>query len=202
MQKDPKGYKAAKRADKFKKLEEIKKKAAERKSTAAGGGGGGGGFNFKKDGRDFGGVAKEGAIEKAAELGAKHDMVIVPIFWKRNEEEAARVIDCAREIKKLMLGAGLDIWVDERHKYTPGQKFAYWEHLGIQLRVEVGPKEAENRTCIMAWTKTPGEYATVRKESGVPLTKQAILEKAVEMGMTLGAPREQPNDGVERTLKD
>ena len=24
----------------------------------------------------------------------------------------------------------------------------------------------------------------------------------VEMGMTLGAPREQPNDGVERTLKD
>ena len=87
--------------------------------------------------------------------------------------------------------------LDAGHKYTPGQKFAYWEHLGIQMRIEVGPKEAENRTCIMAWTKTPGEYATVRKETGVPLTKQAILEKAVEMGMQLGQKKAAAAAAVE-----
>ena len=41
-------------------------------------------------------------------------------------------------------------------RYTPGQKFAHWEHKGVKLRVEVGPREAARKRCTLAKTFQAG----------------------------------------------
>ena len=41
----------------------------------------------------------------------------------------------AERLKKFLASKKLDVWIDERTKFTPGQKFAYWEHTGVKLRV-------------------------------------------------------------------
>ncbi len=47
-------------------------------------------------------------------------------------------------MKRILTGqADLDVWVDSRRQYTPGQKFAFWEHKGAKYRVEIGPKDLE-----------------------------------------------------------
>ena len=46
--------------------------------------------------------------------------------------------------------------LDAGSKYTPGQKFAHWEHKGVKLRVEVGPREAARKRCTLAKTFQAG----------------------------------------------
>ena len=47
---------------------------------------------------------------------------------------------------------GVRCELDAGNKYTPGQKFAHWEHKGVKLRVEVGPREAARKRCTLAKT--------------------------------------------------
>ena len=53
-------------------------------------------------------------------------------------------MDAALGLKAYLAQFSLNVWVDQRTKYTPGQKFAYWEHIGVKLRIEVksGPQPA------------------------------------------------------------
>ena len=81
------------------------------------------------------------AAEQREELGKKHDLVIIPIFWKRNVGEKENIIDACNELKEKLIAYRLNVWIDQRTKYTPGQKYAYWEHLGVLVRIEMGPKE-------------------------------------------------------------
>lgn len=44
--------------------------------------------------------------------------------------------------------AGLQ--VDTNDRQTPGWKYNHWEMRGVPVRVEVGPKDVEANTCVMA----------------------------------------------------
>lgn len=69
----------------------------------------------------------------------------------------------------MLTEAGKRTTLDGGHKFTPGQKFAHWEHRGVKLRVEVGPREAEKGCCTLARTFEPGSVA--RRETGVEVQK-------------------------------
>lgn len=102
--------------------------------------------------------------EKAAELGSKHEVVIIPISWKKHAEEREQVNDTCDRVKKRLMEKGVNAWIDWRTLYTPGQKFAYWEHLGVNRRIEVGPQDVSNKTCTMSRcikAGTPAEKITV-----------------------------------------
>lgn len=86
-------------------------------------------------------------------------VIIVPIFWLKREEEMRDVIAAAHLVEKLLSGAGVDCGVDTTVPMAPGQKFKHWEVAGVKVRVEVGPKEAEQRSCILAVCSKPGEVA-------------------------------------------
>eukprot|EP00937_MAST-01D_sp_MAST-1D-sp2_P004198 g4198.t1 len=127
--------------------------------------------------------AQEEEKQKREELGSKHDVVIVPIFWKKREEEAESIKSAARGIKARLAAHKVDCWIDQRHKYTPGQKFAYWEHLGVMLRIELGPKDIPRSTCSLCRVHEAGDYKGADRVKDVPLAGQALFDALRKLGL-------------------
>ncbi len=145
---------------------------------------------------------KRRAAQKKAkkEKAAAPPVVIVPIFWKGEAGQRAKVLSVCADVEKLLGESGTSTVVDAGKKYTPGQKFAHWEHKGVRLRVEVGPREAARACCTLARTFEPGEPA--RRVSGVGIDadlprKLASLREMKEEGSVgdLGGPIEDGANG-------
>ncbi|AEH24610.1 proline--tRNA ligase [Pyrococcus yayanosii] len=73
-------------------------------------------------------------------------VVIVPIPKKDAEVD---VYAYAREIAEELKVAGIRVHVDERD-IRPGRKFYDWELKGVPLRIEVGPRDVEGKTVVIA----------------------------------------------------
>uniref|UniRef100_A0A8D3E043 Prolyl-tRNA synthetase n=1 Tax=Scophthalmus maximus TaxID=52904 RepID=A0A8D3E043_SCOMX len=70
------------------------------------------------------------------------------------------------EKEALLLAAGIRVKSDLRDNYSPGWKFNHWELKGVPIRLEVGPKDMQQRQCV-----------AVRRDSGAKVT---IPEAEVE----------------------
>lgn len=139
-------------------------------------------------------AAKKREVQKAVkkERSNAPDIVIVPIFWKGEAKQMAKVLGACADVQKALAGMDKRIELDAGHKYTPGQKFAHWEHKGVMLRVEVGPREAERGCCTVARTWVAGEQA--HRVQKVAITEEA-LPAALKTLMALKAPaREEEGD--------
>lgn len=106
-------------------------------------------------------------------------VVIVPIF--RKDEERQATVAAARELAAAIkdhgrsgdLAALLDhqpvvVRVDDRDQYQPGYKFNEWELRGVPVRVEIGPKDLQSRSCVLS-RRDLSEQGKGAKEMGVPL---------------------------------
>ena len=71
-------------------------------------------------------------------------IVIVPI--KMNE---TGVLQKAKDLEKKLSFAGFRVKLDDSDK-SPGWKFSEYEMKGVPLRIEVGPKDLANNTCMIA----------------------------------------------------
>ncbi|MFC2167847.1 proline--tRNA ligase [Acidobacteriota bacterium] len=72
-------------------------------------------------------------------------VVIVPISignWKE------KVLPVAKDIEHQLLQLGLRVKIDDREEFTPGWKFSEWEMRGVPLRIEIGPRDIENKQVI------------------------------------------------------
>lgn len=47
--------------------------------------------------------------------------------------------------------------VDGNDLKTPGWRYNYWELKGVPVRVEVGPRDVQAGTCVLARRDVPGE---------------------------------------------
>ncbi len=99
-------------------------------------------------------------------------VVIVPIPAK-NEEDNKRVMNLAYSLEEKLRSCGLRVKVDEREELTPGRKYYYWEMKGVPLRIEVGLKEVESDTLVVARRDT----LTKTKVS-----KERVCEELWEIG--------------------
>ena len=85
---------------------------------------------------------------------APTEVVIVPI-WK-SDEERTRLIEAAHTLKAELTGWGgrgddrLRVHVDAREGIKPGAKYYEWELRGVPLRVELGPRDLQNNSCMTA----------------------------------------------------
>ena len=75
-------------------------------------------------------------------------VVIVPIY--KNEEMKNIVISKANEIRDDIEKLGFRVHVDEREGISPGYKFNDWEMKGVPLRIEIGPKDIEKQSFVLA----------------------------------------------------
>ena len=78
---------------------------------------------------------------------APYQVVIVPIA-RGNWQET--VLPKARETADLLRARGIRVFLDDRDTYTPGWKFAEWELRGVPLRIEIGPKDIEKSSVMVA----------------------------------------------------
>ncbi len=78
--------------------------------------------------------------------------------------EAERVATLLKDTK--WRDANIRVEIDKREKETPGFKFNDWELKGACLRVEIGPKDLESSSCILARRDTY-EKKTVALENVV-----------------------------------
>jgi prolyl-tRNA synthetase len=78
---------------------------------------------------------------------APYQVVIVPIP-RGNWQET--VLPKAREIQQQLTAAGVRVMLDDRDSYTPGWKFSEWELRGVPLRLEIGPKDIEKSSVMVA----------------------------------------------------
>jgi prolyl-tRNA synthetase len=117
--------------------------------------------------------------------------VIVPIY--RKPEEKAQVVEAAHQLAaairarpmgNFLLGDPLSAKVDDREQYQPGYKFNEWELRGVPIRIELGPKDLANNSCVLARRDVPGKAG---KEMGVPLAgaPERVAQLLLEMQQAL-----------------
>ncbi|MFA4640031.1 proline--tRNA ligase [Pyrococcus kukulkanii] len=94
-------------------------------------------------------------------------VVIVPIP-KKGEEE--KVYSYAKEIEEELKTAGIRVHLDLRDK-RPGWKFYDWELKGVPVRIEVGPRDAENMTVVIA-RRDKLEKITISREELVDKVRE------------------------------
>jgi prolyl-tRNA synthetase len=96
-------------------------------------------------------------------------IIIVPIGM----EKTKAVINKAREVKKRL--EKHRVMIDEREVYTPGWKFNYWELKGVPIRIEIGPKDVENKKVTVFRRDVMQKFAV--EESHVEREVERLLEE-------------------------
>ncbi len=85
--------------------------------------------------------------------------VVVPILFKGKEKV---VIDAAIGVTNKLEKDGVRVYLDDRD-YSAGFKFNEWELKGAPLRIEIGPKDIENKE-VTAVKRNGGEKIKIKAE--------------------------------------
>jgi prolyl-tRNA synthetase len=79
---------------------------------------------------------------------APMQVVIVPIY--KNDEGKEKVLPKVEEIREKLESKEIRVHVDDRSELSPGYKFNDWELKGVPIRIEVGPKDIEKQSIVIA----------------------------------------------------
>jgi prolyl-tRNA synthetase len=106
--------------------------------------------------------------------------VVVPI-WKSDEERTA--VCRVAEALKTRLASQVRVCVDARDEYAPGWKFNDWEMRGVPLRIEIGPRDVEQKHAVLARRDAPGKQG----KTSVPLDaiEDSVVGKLDEIQSSL-----------------
>ena len=109
-------------------------------------------------------------------------IVIVPLLFKGKEEIA---MNKAKEVYEILKEKGYRIKLDDRD-IRPGRKFNDWELRGVPLRIELGPRDIENKK-ITLYRRDTGEKFQIDEDdllneiNGIMASiSETIKEKALE----------------------
>jgi len=98
-------------------------------------------------------------------------IILIPILFKEKEKP---VLDKCREIKLKLEQAGFSVFVDSSDK-RPGEKHYYWELMGAPLRIEIGPKDIENKNLVLV-SRIKSEKKTISEAAVVNEVEKAAKE--------------------------
>ncbi|CAJ1048504.1 bifunctional glutamate/proline--tRNA ligase isoform X1 [Xyrichtys novacula] len=96
-------------------------------------------------------------------------VVIIPcgITASLSEQDKEALLAQCSKYQSRLLDAGVRVKSDLRDNYSPGWKFNHWELKGVPIRLEVGPKDMQQRQCV-----------AVRRDTGAKVTiPEAEVEK-------------------------
>jgi prolyl-tRNA synthetase len=106
---------------------------------------------------------------------APYQVVIVPIY--KNDDEKSKVLAAVERINRELVAASIRTKIDQREQLTPGFKFNDWEMRGVPLRLEIGPRDAEQNMVVLARRDLLGKPGKqlVSQENLAP-TVQGLLD--------------------------
>lgn len=99
-------------------------------------------------------------------------IVAVPI--SKTDDEKQRVLQVLTNLENSLNGIRFE--VDNRENMSPGFKFNEWEVKGVPLRLELGPRDLENGTCVIARRDT-SEKITVKVDEIDTVYIQKLLDE-------------------------
>jgi len=128
---------------------------------------------------------------------ARYQVVIVPIY--RTDEQRADVIEAAERIRGELHAAGVRVHLDSRDGMKPGAKYYEWEARGTPLRIELGPRDLEAGTVVIAKRtggkeSVPLEGLAADMADRLDALQQELFDAALERreaNSLRGATREQ-----------
>jgi prolyl-tRNA synthetase len=104
-------------------------------------------------------------------------VVVIPIPYRKKEKQINNACeDIATRLKKADFRVELDVRADLR----PGSKFYYWELRGVPIRIEVGPKDVENKEVTLVRRDTL-EKQTVKSNELVVAVRKLIEKVALDL---------------------
>ena len=89
--------------------------------------------------------------------------VIVPCGATKTDEEREALFGACKKLEEQLKSFGIRAHADLRDDKKPGWKFNYWELRGVPLRIEIGPKDLENKAAVF-----------VRRDTGTKETIEGI----------------------------
>ena len=102
---------------------------------------------------------------------APTEVVVIPIFRKNNQDEVLAYTNTIFSQLKSKFRAKLD--ADDNN--SPGWKFAEWEMVGVPVRVEIGPRDMENKKAVIVRRDT-GEKLFVEAEKVAETVEKLLVE--------------------------
>jgi prolyl-tRNA synthetase len=88
-------------------------------------------------------------------------IVAIPIYY--TEDERKLVHKEVEEVSSSLSQGGFIVHVDDREQYTPGWKFNEWEMKGVPLRIEIGPRDIEEKHVTLVRRDTFGRVQIARE---------------------------------------
>ncbi len=110
---------------------------------------------------------------------APTQLVIVPIVPKNNDDAKQAVTQTVNAICETL--GSIRYHVDDRYEYSPGWRFNEWELKGVPLRIEIGPRDIENKQVVFARRDIPGKEG----KTFIPIAN--VAETATQMLDTIQA---------------
>jgi prolyl-tRNA synthetase len=107
-------------------------------------------------------------------------VVVVPIY--RGDDERAPVLEAAGRLF-AELKERFRVKLDDRDQLTPGFKFNEWEIRGVQVRIEVGPKDIEKATVAMARRDIPGKAGKEFVPQAGLADRVGVLLESIQFGL-------------------
>jgi len=135
---------------------------------------------------------------------APTQVVIIPIIPKNADSE--KILKIANQIKEML--SDFRVHLDDREEVSPGFKFNEWELKGVPIRLELGPKDIENNSVVVARrdiqnTKTSIPINTLDSEITSLLdTIQNEMLKVSEQFLTDNTSHAENMDELLKQLQD
>jgi prolyl-tRNA synthetase len=106
-------------------------------------------------------------------------VVVVPIF--RSDDQRATILEESARIVSMLTDAGIRARLDDRETVSPGFKFNHWEVRGVPLRVELGPRDLEQKSVTISPRNVPGrEGKSTRPLDGLTEQIPELLDSIQE----------------------
>ncbi|MBL7051771.1 MAG: proline--tRNA ligase [Nanoarchaeota archaeon] len=103
-------------------------------------------------------------------------VVIVPIIFSKKKELTEKVLTMCKKLETDIRQMGYKVKLDDRDYESPGAKYNHWELKGVPMRLEVGPKEVDEKVVSLK-LRTGGNKEKVK----VSDLKKVISSKAKEL---------------------
>lgn len=107
---------------------------------------------------------------------APTQVVVIPITKKDADNES--VLKAASKADADLKAAGFRSRLDASQDKTPGWKFNHYELRGVPLRIEIGPKDVQSNSCVIARRDVPGKEG---KEFGVSMESRTLVTKVASV---------------------
>jgi prolyl-tRNA synthetase len=98
-------------------------------------------------------------------------MIIMPI--RKKDGDAKMLLTRCEELRETLTNSGIRVKVDMREEPSVGRRFNEWEVKGVPIRVEIGSRELEADTVVLARRDTGEKITVARKE--IITTVQKLL---------------------------